>query len=80
MATFGKYTPYSDTNLDTLIDVIMHLKRRSIKIPWMRFTRVVRDIPNNYILGNPVTNLRQVIDRKALKLGVKCWCIQDERS
>ena len=41
----------------------------------MRFTRVVRDIPNNYILaGNPVTNLRQVIDRKALKLGVKCWC------
>ena len=71
----GKYTPYSDTNLDTLIDVIMHLKRKSIKIPWMRFTRVVRDIPNNYILaGNPVTNLRQVIDRKALKLGVKCWC------
>ena len=71
----GKYTPYSDENLDTLINVIMHLKKLSCKIPWMRFTRVVRDIPNDYILGgNPVTNLRQVIDRKAEKLGVKCWC------
>ena len=68
MATFWKIYALHDTNLDTLIDVIMHLKRKVLKF-LMRFTRVVRDIPNNYILaGNPVTNLRQVIDRKALKL------------
>ena len=71
----GKYKPYTEDNLDSLIDVIIHLKKNSINIPWMRFPRIVRDIPNNYILaGNPVTNLRQIIDVKSNKLGVKCWC------
>ena len=57
----GKYTPYSDSNIEKLIDVI---KYAMIKCPcYTRFPRVVRDIPASYIsAGNTVSNLRQVID------------------
>ena len=57
----GKYTPYSDSNIQALIDVI---KYAMITCPcYVRFPRVVRDIPSTYIsAGNTVSNLRQVID------------------
>tara|TARA_Y100000816_G_scaffold282846_1_gene259018 strand:- start:1516 stop:3411 length:1896 start_codon:yes stop_codon:yes gene_type:complete len=57
----GKYTPYSDSNIQALIDVI---KYAMINCPcYVRFPRVVRDIPATYIsAGNTVSNLRQVID------------------
>lgn len=57
----GKYTPYSDGNIHALIDVI---KYAMITCPcYVRFPRVVRDIPATYIsAGNTVSNLRQVID------------------
>tara|TARA_B100001057_G_scaffold185347_1_gene186098 strand:- start:19269 stop:21086 length:1818 start_codon:yes stop_codon:yes gene_type:complete len=57
----GKYTPYSDGNIQALIDVI---KYAMITCPcYVRFPRVVRDIPATYIsAGNTVSNLRQVID------------------
>ena len=71
----GSYTPYATKDLNLLIDVIIHLRRISVKAPWIRFTRIIRDIPNDYILaGNPVTNLRQVVEARSKELGVKCWC------
>ena len=73
----GTYVPYSEVDLDVLIDVIIDLKRKSHKIPWMRFTRVVRDIPNDYLIGgNKVTNLRQVVEHRLGKLGVRCHCVR----
>lgn len=57
----GKYVPYSDNNIQALIDVI---KYAMLTCPcYVRFPRVVRDIPSTYIsAGNHVSNLRQVID------------------
>ena len=59
----GKYTPYSDGNIKALIDVI---KYAMLTCPeYVRFPRVVRDIPGTYIsAGNKVSNLRQVIDNE----------------
>ena len=56
----GKYTPYADKDPKLLSSVISH----SLKIcpPWIRFPRVVRDIPLGYISGgNRFTNLRQLV-------------------
>ena len=71
----GEYMPYAEQNMDLLINVILHLKRHSIDIPWCRFTRIIRDIPNNYIkAGNSVTNLRQILMKLLKKEGKMCWC------
>ena len=57
----GKYTPYSDTDPESLVDVIK-FAMLSCK-PWMRIPRIVRDIPLTYITGgNKCMNMRQVID------------------
>ena len=60
---------------DELIDVLIYAKT---KMPvWVRLNRVIRDIPNEYILaGNSVTNLRQVLEDKMKKCGLKCRCIR----
>ena len=45
--------------------------------PWIRLNRVIRDIPNQYIVGgNEVTNLRQFLERKLAEHGAKCACIR----
>ena len=60
---------------DELINVLIYAKT---KMPvWVRLNRVIRDIPNEYILGgNSVTNLRQVLEDKMKKCGLKCRCIR----
>ena len=71
----GEYIPYAEKNPEDLLRVILHLKRRSIDIPWCRFTRIIRDIPNDYIIaGNAVTNLRQVLIKRLESEGHMCWC------
>ena len=62
----GKYTPYSDGNINDLIDVI---KYAMLTCPeYVRFPRVVRDIPSTYIsAGNHYSNLRQMIDNELNK-------------
>lgn len=68
----GKYQHYSDEELlELIIDVKSHVH------PWIRLNRVIRDIPNQYILdGNSQTNLRQVILDEMKKRGIKCRCIR----
>ncbi|ETO29987.1 elongator complex protein 3, partial [Reticulomyxa filosa] len=51
----GKYKPYE---IKDLIELMIHVKAQVH--PWIRLNRVVRDIPNQYIIGgNEITNLRQ---------------------
>jgi ELP3 family radical SAM enzyme/protein acetyltransferase len=68
----GLYQPYSSKELmEVLIDV------KSKVHPWIRLNRVIRDIPNEYIIaGNCVTNLRQVIKDEMTKRGLSCKCIR----
>jgi ELP3 family radical SAM enzyme/protein acetyltransferase len=72
----GKYKPYAEQNNGKLlIDLICDIKR--IMFPWIRLNRIVRDIPNDHILGgNSVTNLRQHILAKMKACGDKCMCIR----
>jgi elongator complex protein 3 len=68
----GKYTPYSD---EILFQLLREMKK--ITPPWMRITRLVRDIPGTAILGGSKrTNLRQLIREQMQKEGERCRCIR----
>jgi ELP3 family radical SAM enzyme/protein acetyltransferase len=71
----GEYTPYCDINEKLLFNLIMLVKNRVH--PWIRLNRVIRDIPNNYILGgNKITNLRQQLHKDMKKYNLECSCIR----
>lgn len=64
----GKYKSYSTETLTTLLADI-----KAQVPPYVRIERLVRDIPENSIIGgNTVTNLRQIMQQK----GVHCVCIR----
>lgn len=68
----GQYEHYSE---EELIEVILDVKCKVH--PWIRLNRVIRDIPNEYILaGNEQPNLRQVLLRMMKERGWKCRCIR----
>lgn len=63
-----KWQPYSDKTLTELL-----AKIKSIVPPWVRLTRIIRDIPAESILaGSKLTNLRQILQQKK----VFCHCIR----
>lgn len=68
----GMYKTYST---DKLIKILKEFKT---KVPrYVRISRLIRDIPNQYIEGgNTVTNLRQVIHEEMKKEGKKCKCLR----
>tara|TARA_B100000927_G_scaffold291697_1_gene295817 strand:+ start:4085 stop:5977 length:1893 start_codon:yes stop_codon:yes gene_type:complete len=77
----GKYVPYTEKNAESLIDVLLDMKKKVP--PWVRLNRVVRDIPNTAIdgtkyiyAGNKITNLRQVLHSRLEKNGEFCRCIR----
>ncbi|MFH0776923.1 MAG: tRNA uridine(34) 5-carboxymethylaminomethyl modification radical SAM/GNAT enzyme Elp3 [Patescibacteria group bacterium] len=58
----GKWRPYSDEVLTGLL-----VKVKALVPPWVRLTRVIRDIPAESILaGSKLTNLRQILQQKKL--------------
>jgi len=69
----GSYVPYSETNINDLIDVCIAFKRKIQ--PWVRIERLVRDIPTQSIeVGySKVINLRQIIKDRAPNI---CKCIR----
>ncbi|MEI6288191.1 MAG: tRNA uridine(34) 5-carboxymethylaminomethyl modification radical SAM/GNAT enzyme Elp3 [bacterium] len=68
----GKHKAYSDKQLLELI-----IKIKKITPPWVRITRLIRDIPEESIVaGNKITNLRQLIANQAKKDGWDCKCIR----
>jgi len=72
----GSYKPYADIdNGRILTDVICKVKKRVP--PYIRLNRVVRDIPNQSILGgNENTNLRQDLSKILKDRGTPCQCIR----
>jgi ELP3 family radical SAM enzyme/protein acetyltransferase len=76
MYTNGDYTPYSEKNLQDLIDVCIYYKTRIN--PWTRIQRLVRDIPKTDIAAgyNGLSNLRQVIHNQMKKKHLRCYCIR----
>jgi ELP3 family radical SAM enzyme/protein acetyltransferase len=72
----GKYIPYAETNLEDLIRVLIYYKT-NIQ-PWVRIQRLVRDIPRNSITVGyeRISNLRQVLQNRMEKEGLKCNCIR----
>lgn len=71
----GKFIPYADTDGDALLSLICSVK--AAVHPWVRLNRVVRDIPNQSIIGgNNVTNLRQELARELERRRLRCKCIR----
>ena len=67
----GSYKPYSE-NEEDLIKVIAYIKNNIF--PWIRLNRIIRDIPNqNIIGGNSNVNLRQKL---LAKEDISCDCIR----
>lgn len=68
----GQYKPYSDKQL---LDLIIKIKK--ITPPWVRITRLIRDIPEESIIaGNKTTNLRQLIQERTKHDNWSCRCIR----
>lgn len=68
----GKYKPYTDKQLLNLL-----IKIKKITPPYVRITRLIRDIPEESIVaGNKITNLRQIIGELAQKQNWSCKCIR----
>ncbi len=72
----GEYTPYSEKNIQDLIDVLIGYK--SIINPWVRIERLVRDIPAHSMDAGykKISNLRQVIHKQMESKGLSCKCIR----
>lgn len=68
----GKHQAYSDADL---IDLLVKMKQ--VVPDYVRITRLYRDIPAPTILeGSKISNLRQLVQAKMAKLGLKCKCIR----
>ncbi len=73
MQKAGKYAPFSDK---VLVDIISKIKRDYIPC-YVRIQRIFRDIPSSSIkAGSKISNLREVLNKKADKEGWKCKCIR----
>ncbi|KAL8271328.1 hypothetical protein Esti_004767 [Eimeria stiedai] len=71
----GKFIPYADTDGEVLTSLICSVK--AAVHPWVRLNRVVRDIPNQSIIGgNNVTNLRQELASELERRHLRCKCIR----
>lgn len=68
----GKYKAYPTD------DLLKMLKAFKPHVPrYCRISRLIRDIPGQYIEdGNKTTNLRQVIQEQMKKEGTKCVCLR----
>ncbi len=68
----GKFIPLTE---DELIPLLLTIK--SMTPPWVRISRLIRDIPGTAIIaGSKVTNLRQILEKKMNEKGLKCECIR----
>lgn len=72
----GTYKPYSETNIDALINVCIDFKQKIN--PWIRIERLVRDIPTKSIEAGytKLVNMRQIIKEKMTASNLFCKCIR----
>ena len=69
----GSYVPYPS---EQLAELLCEVKPQVH--PWIRLNRVIRDIPNQYILGGAVVNpnMREEVLETMAKRGLTCKCIR----
>jgi ELP3 family radical SAM enzyme/protein acetyltransferase len=68
----GTYVPYSDEQLE---EVVIYWKTHVH--PWIRNNRIVRDIPNGYIVAGVKTSSQRQDYQKAMEdRGLTCHCIR----
>ena len=67
----GRYLPYDD---ETMINLIVEIK--SIVPGYVRISRVLRDIPAQYIVGGLKDSLRGEAKRRMKERGIECRCIR----
>ena len=68
----GTYVPYDDQQLE---EVVIYWKTRVH--PWIRNNRIVRDIPNGYIVAGVKTSSQRQDFQKAMSdRGLTCRCIR----
>ena len=80
----GRWTPYSEKNGGKeIIDLILYVQKNLID-KYVRINRIQRDFPkehnNNdfkgFVSDTHMTNLRQILEDRLKKDGVKCKCIR----
>jgi len=69
----GSYVPYPSEQLSELLCEVKPQVH-----PWIRLNRVIRDIPNQYILGGAVVNpnMREEVLETMARRGLSCRCIR----
>ena len=68
----GRYTPYSTEELIVLLADI-----KAIVPPWVRISRVIRDIPSQEtVAGNTKTNLRETVQKFMREREIRCRCLR----
>ena len=67
----GKYIPYDN---QVLLELLADLK--SMVPPYVRISRVLRDIPAVYITGGPKDSLRKTVLKLLAEKGRSCNCIR----
>jgi len=76
----GEYIPYAEDNtLGHSYKLVEVIKYTMARVPeYIRINRVVRDIPNQSIVGGLVfSNLRQIVKHQMDKDGIKCKDIRE---
>jgi len=67
----GRYQPYS---IDTMTNLVADIK--AIVPRYVRISRVLRDIPSEFIVGGLRDTLRDVVKQRMKESGTECKCIR----
>jgi elongator complex protein 3 len=67
----GKYNPYE---FDTMVNLLVDIKALVPK--YVRISRVLRDIPPQFITGGPRDSLRGLLRERLRERGLECKCIR----
>lgn len=67
----GRFTPY---DFDTMVNLLVDIK--SMVPRYVRISRVLRDIPPQFITGGPRDSLRGFLRERLQERGLECQCIR----
>ena len=67
----GRYRPYTDEVMTALI-----AEMKKIVPPYVRISRVLRDIPAEYIVGGLKNSMRDAVQERLAREGYACRCIR----
>ena len=67
----GRFIPY---DFDTMVNLLVDIK--SMVPRYVRISRVLRDIPPQFITGGPKNSLRGLLRERLQERGLECLCIR----